>query len=83
MSRLCAEALQAGIEPEFATRLITTRELHAPSPDIEAWPWSIRIHVLGRFEVVVNGEVLRHTPARHSDAYSICSRHSCRSAPRG
>ena len=60
MSRLCAEALQAGIEPEFATRLITTRGLHAPSPDIEAWPWSIRIHVLGRFEVVVNGEVLRH-----------------------
>jgi DNA-binding SARP family transcriptional activator len=59
MSRLCAEALQAGIETEFATRLIT-RGLHAPSADIETWPWPIRIHALGRFEVIINGEVLRH-----------------------
>jgi ATP/maltotriose-dependent transcriptional regulator MalT/DNA-binding SARP family transcriptional activator len=60
MAELCAEALQAGIETEYATRLITTHGLRAPSADIEAWPWPIRIHVLGRFEVVVNGEVLRH-----------------------
>lgn len=60
MAGLCAEALQAGIETEFATRLITKRSLRAPSADIEAWPWPIRIHALGRFEVVVNGEVLRH-----------------------
>lgn len=59
-ARLCAEALQAGIETDVAARLITSRGLRSPSPDIEAWPWPIRIHTLGRFEVVVNGEVVRH-----------------------
>jgi DNA-binding SARP family transcriptional activator len=61
MNRLCAEALDAGIERETVVRLIRARELQAPSPDIAAWPWPIRIHALGRFEVAVNGEVLHHS----------------------
>ncbi|MGB8436925.1 MAG: BTAD domain-containing putative transcriptional regulator [Burkholderiales bacterium] len=60
LARLCARALEAAIETEFARRLIATRGLRAPLPDSPAWPWPIRIHALGRFEIVVNGEVLRH-----------------------
>ena len=61
MNRLCAEALDAGIERETVEQLIRARELQAPSPDIAAWPWPIRIHALGRFEVAVNGKVLHHS----------------------
>jgi DNA-binding SARP family transcriptional activator len=59
ISRLCAEALESGIETEFALRLVRARGLRPPSPDIAAWPWPVRIVTLGRFEVTVDGQVVR------------------------
>jgi DNA-binding SARP family transcriptional activator len=57
MSRLCAFALEAGIEVEYSRRLIGKRQLtaHPLDADNEAWPWPIKICTLGRFEVLVRG----------------------------
>jgi two-component SAPR family response regulator len=58
MSRLCAEALEAGIEVEHVREIV--RRLHlAPdgaSKDLERWPWSIRIYTLGRFALFSDAE---------------------------
>src|SRR6266536_1846108 len=43
MSSLSARALQAGIEPDYVKRLIRARGLRPESPEIDAWPWPIRI----------------------------------------
>ncbi|MGE5155524.1 MAG: AAA family ATPase [Bdellovibrio bacteriovorus] len=58
MARLCAEALEAGIEPDYARELIARRALRPPSPEVEHWPWPVRIHCLGRFGVLGGGEPL-------------------------
>jgi DNA-binding SARP family transcriptional activator len=58
MARLCAEALEAGIEPDYARELIARRALMPPSPEAEHWPWRLRIRTLGRFGVFVGGEPL-------------------------
>ena len=59
MSRLCAEALEVGIEPEYARELISRRTLVPPAPDVEHWPWPVRIQTLGRFGVLLAGSPLR------------------------
>ncbi len=58
MSGLCAKALHAGIEIEYVKKLIRKREL---VPDTEAlllenWPYPLRIHTLGKFNIVKEGE---------------------------
>ena len=57
MSRLCARALEEGIEVAYVQRLISTRHLDPPadSPDIEGWPWAVRIRTLGRFGIEREG----------------------------
>ena len=55
VARLCARALQAGIETEYARRLVQVHRL-VPPPDgtaPEAWPWRVRIRALGPFEVLI------------------------------
>ncbi len=57
---LCGIALEEGIEPAFAHRLIRERGLAAPDafrmlPD---WPWPVRIHTFGRFAIVIDGKTL-------------------------
>lgn len=61
MARLCARALDSGIELEYVRRLIRFRDLAAPDEclDAEGWPWRVRIYTLGRFAVVIDGEPLR------------------------
>jgi len=58
MSRLCAEALEAGIEVEHVREIV--RRLHlvpdGASKDLECWPWPIRICTLGRFALFSNGD---------------------------
>lgn len=61
MSRLCAKALAAGIETEYAQDLI--RKLHL-APDLEAlalenWPWPVKIHLLGGFQIFIDGKPVR------------------------
>jgi len=58
MSRLCAAALEAGIETEYVEQLIRARGVAPERPDIERWPWPVRIYTLGRLSVVIDGQPL-------------------------
>jgi len=57
IARLCAEALESGIEPAFVRELIARHRLAPPHGLLgrEAWPWPIEIEALGRFEVRLEG----------------------------
>jgi len=54
----CTFALEHGVEPEYVRQLI--RAQHLPpgdsAVDAEAWPWEVRVKVLGGFAVIRNGE---------------------------
>jgi DNA-binding SARP family transcriptional activator len=61
MAKLCAKALEAGIEVEYVQQLIRKRGLvpeWAPV-EIEAWPRPIKVYTLGRFAVLKDGQPLR------------------------
>ncbi|MDP2111079.1 MAG: BTAD domain-containing putative transcriptional regulator [Thiobacillus sp.] len=61
MSVLCSVALAHDIEPEYARRLIRVHRFR-PMPNIAvpdlAWPWPLRLHVLGGLSVHVDHESL-------------------------
>jgi DNA-binding SARP family transcriptional activator len=54
--RLCALALQSNIEVSYVRALIRVWEWRAEDTSAESWPWPVRIYLLGRFELYVNGE---------------------------
>jgi len=53
---LSAEALRRDIAPGIVRRFIRQFDLRAQARDIQAWPWLVRVHALGRFELRVNDE---------------------------
>ena len=61
MVRLCAKALEAGIETEHVKKIITRHNLipDTPMQHIENWPWPIRIYTLGRFVIVKKGNPVK------------------------
>jgi DNA-binding SARP family transcriptional activator len=63
ISRLCAKALDSGIEVEYATDLVRKRGLLPASPpyEVENWPWRFDVRTLGGFEMYVNGAPLGFT----------------------
>lgn len=57
MARLCAKALEHGIETEYVRKLIS---IHNLVPDLsvtvcDAWPWPLKLSTLGRFELLQEG----------------------------
>ena len=60
MGRLCAHAIGAGIELDYARDLVRRRGLMpggaAPAP--ENWPWAFRVATLGGFRLLRHGEPL-------------------------
>ena len=61
MTRLCAVALDAGIEPGYVREVIRRRRL-APDASmigVEGWPWPVRIYTLGRFTILRDDEPVR------------------------
>ena len=62
MSRLCAKALENGIEPGYVGELIRLRRIN---PDglvhIENWPWPLKVYTLGKFEMIKDGKPLIFT----------------------
>jgi DNA-binding SARP family transcriptional activator len=60
MARLCAKALEHGIEVDYAKMLIKKRNLVPDEPplDIEAWPWPVKIYTLGKFRVIKDDQPL-------------------------
>jgi LuxR family maltose regulon positive regulatory protein len=61
MVRLCAEALEAGIENDYVEALIRQHKLLPDGPDTLHWPWPVRIYTLGRFSLVQDGQPLTFT----------------------
>lgn len=59
IARLCARALDAGIETAYVGRLIERRALLPPGPEATRWPWPLRIYTLGTFRVERQGEAIR------------------------
>jgi hypothetical protein len=57
MTKLCAEALSTGIENDYITRVIRSRELPAPKmmESKERWPWRVKVCLLGKFTLVLDG----------------------------
>ena len=64
MSKLCAEALRAGIEVEYVRQLILNNGLLPENTGIEKWPWPVRIYTLGQFKVVINENPIAETKAQ-------------------
>ncbi|MBS3755836.1 MAG: hypothetical protein KGY56_09085, partial [Desulfobacterales bacterium] len=63
ISRLCAAALEAGIETEYVRRLIRIRGLMPEKQlfHVPEWPWPIKIFTLGQFSVMVDEQPLQFT----------------------
>jgi len=63
MAALCKKALEAGVEIEYVQNFIRSYNLFPEKPYVEIgeWPWPVKIHTLGKFEIVLNG-----TPAQFS-----------------
>lgn len=61
LSRLCATALDHGIETDYVRRLIKQRCLTPVSagPLSDAWPFPLKLYILGRFSVLVNDKPLK------------------------
>ncbi|MGE5247419.1 MAG: BTAD domain-containing putative transcriptional regulator [Verrucomicrobiota bacterium] len=64
MARLCAVALEAGIEVPYTQEMIRKNRLvpDLSVSDLENWPWPVKVYTLGRFSLVVGGKML--LPAR-------------------
>jgi len=58
VGHLLSQALQAGIATDYVCSVIKGRQLPAPAPEVEAWPWPVKIYTLGHFRVVIDGEPL-------------------------
>ena len=60
VANLCVRALDASIEVEYVRTLISKRNLVPDSPPLECenWPWVLKIHTLGRFELIKDGKLL-------------------------
>ena len=60
LSRLCARALDAGIEVEYVRGLITRHRLRPDRASVppEAWPWPVKVLTLGRFRLEAGGKPL-------------------------
>lgn len=60
MARLCAAALEDGIEVPYVRDMIRKNRLVPDSSahDLEIWPWPVKAYTLGRFSLVVDGKVL-------------------------
>jgi LuxR family transcriptional regulator, maltose regulon positive regulatory protein len=53
MAELCALALERGLEPQIAERIVRARRL-APCPrarPLARWPWAVRVRALGGLDV--------------------------------
>jgi DNA-binding SARP family transcriptional activator len=53
--KVSAKALQEGIEVEYVRELIRRNQI-APdpaNPDLERWPWPVKVYTLGRFGLLV------------------------------
>jgi len=74
---LCAAALQQNIEPGYVRSLVRTYRLPAPAPDLERWPWPIRIRVLGGFRIDLDEETVTFTTKAPRKALALLKAMIC------
>jgi DNA-binding SARP family transcriptional activator len=57
-TRLCIVALENQIEVEYTRKIIQNRNLVADPPPLhlDNWPWTIRIHMFGAFNLVIDDQ---------------------------
>ena len=53
-----AEALRIGAETDYVSGVIRRLRIRPPADAPETWPWPVRIHALGRFEIECDGQAL-------------------------
>jgi len=60
VARVLAQALDAGIEPEYSRSLIKRRALVPEQPPlgVEGWPWTYRVQTFGGFRLLRHDEPL-------------------------
>jgi ATP/maltotriose-dependent transcriptional regulator MalT len=58
-AKLASFALEHGIDAEYVRLLIERNVLKPPSDAAAQWPFALRIHVLGGFELVRHGEPVK------------------------
>ncbi len=60
MASLCVEALDVGIEIDYVRNLVRKRNLIPEDPPLacENWPWPLRLHTLGGFELKKDGKTI-------------------------
>jgi ATP/maltotriose-dependent transcriptional regulator MalT len=60
VARVLAQALEAGIEPDYARSLIRRRALVPEQPPlgVEGWPWAYRVQTFGGFRLLRHDEPL-------------------------
>ncbi len=56
-----AAALACGIAEGEVRRAIREYGVHAPAEDVPGWPWPLEVHMLGRFEVLREGQPLAYS----------------------
>jgi len=63
MAALYVHALEAEVEVDYVQSLIRATRLVLPEPPVhlDTWPWAVRVHTLGRFELEVNGAPVSFT----------------------
>jgi DNA-binding SARP family transcriptional activator len=61
LAELATRAVHANIELPYVLDLVRSRDLvpQAPPLDFAGWPWHVKVYMLGRFEVVIDGQPLR------------------------
>lgn len=67
LPRLLSIALRASAERDFAESLIRQWEIPPPGPTTDDWPWPLCIRVLGPFEILKDGVIMKYarkTPIR-------------------
>jgi len=83
LAEVMGDALELGVAPDFCASLIGQRRLAPPSSRPQAWPWPLRIHVLGGLRLERDGAPLASgpkPPARALDllrALAVAPDHAC------
>ena len=71
LAELCADGLRLGIEPDLCRTLIKRRRLVAPGRGAAAWPWALRVSVLGPFRLEREGMPLVLGPKAPTRALDV------------
>jgi len=53
-----AEVLRIGVETDYVCDVIRRLQIRPPLDAPAAWPWPVKIHALGRFEIECDGQTL-------------------------